>query len=284
MDPPPSARRLTIDTPSGPLAALDARPGHGSPIRGLAVMVPGYTGSKEDFIHLLAPLVSAGFRVVCFDQRGQYESPGPVRADAYSMRAFADDLQTVIGAVSDGRAVHLLGHSFGGLVARRAVIARPGAVRSLTLLDSGPDGPSMSRSRMLGVLGWVIRFGGSRVMAAFMAGIGPRSGGSAERLRWLRHRWAKTSPAGLVGILGALAAEPDLVADLKATAIPVLVMYGSSDNNCPPATQTHMARRLAARLEVIDDAGHAPNEDQPEATARNLVEFWTTVDGRPRPA
>ncbi len=85
-------------------------------------------------------------------------------------------------------------------------------------------------------------------------------------------------------MLGALAAEPDLVADLEATAVPVLVMYGNSDNNCPPATQMDTARRLKARLEIIDDAGHTPNEDQPEVTARNLVEFWTTVDGRHRPA
>jgi pimeloyl-ACP methyl ester carboxylesterase len=298
VDLPPSARRLTIDTRSGPLAALDARPSHGSPIRGLAVMVPGFTGSKEDFIPMLAPLVSAGFRVVCFDQRGQYESPGPAHANAYSIEVFAADLLTVIRTVADGQAVHLLGHSFGGLVARRAVIARPVAVRSLTLLDSGPDGPSLSRSRMLGVLGWVIRLGGSRmlaagsvvaaftgsVVAAFAARLGPWSGASAERLRWLRHRWAKTSRAGLVGMLGALAAEPDLVADLEATAVPVLVMYGNSDNNCPPATQMGMARRLKARLEIINDAGHTPTEDQPEVTARNLVEFWTAVDSRHRPA
>jgi pimeloyl-ACP methyl ester carboxylesterase len=281
---PPSARRLTIDTRSGPLAALDARPSHDSPLRGLAVMVPGFTGSKEDFIPMLAPLVSAGFRVVCFDQRGQYESPGPAHANAYSMGAFAADLLTVIETVGDGRTVHLLGHSFGGLVARRAVIARPAAVRSLTLLDSGPDGPSLSRSRMLGVLGWVIRLGGWRVLAAFIAGVRPRRGGSAERLRWLRYRWAKTSRAGLVGMLGTLAAEPDLVADLEATAVPVLVMYGNSDNNCSPTIQTDMARRLAARRKIIDDAGHTPNEDQPEVTAQNLVSFWTTVDGRHRPA
>jgi pimeloyl-ACP methyl ester carboxylesterase len=283
VDLPPSARGLTIDTRSGPLAALDAQPSHDSPLRGLAVMVPGFTGSKEDFIPMLAPLVAAGFRVVCFDQRGQYESPGPTHANAYSMEAFAADLLTVIETVADGRPVHLLGHSFGGLVARRAVIARPTAVRSLTLLDSGPDGPSLSRSRMLGVLGWVIRLGGWRVLAAFIAGVRPWRGGSAKWLRWLRYRWAKTSRAGLVGMLGALAAEPDLVADLEATAVPVLVMYGKSDNNCSPTTQIEMARRLAARLEVIDGAGHTPNEEQPEVTARNLVSFWTTLDGRNRP-
>lgn len=281
---PETARRLTIDTGGGPLAALDARPAPGSPVRGLAVMVPGFTGSKEDFIPMLAPIVSAGFRVVCFDQRGQYESPGPARADAYSIEAFADDLMTVIGAVAHGRAVHLLGHSFGGLVARRAVIAGPGAVRSLTLLDCGPDGASLARSRMLGVLGWVIRLRGSKVASAFIAGVGPRPDASTARLRWLLRRWSKTSRAGLIGMLRALAAEPDLVAGLAATAVPVLVMCGDGDKAWTPATQADMARRLAAQLEIIDHAGHTPNEDQPHVTARNLVEFWTIVDGRCPPA
>jgi pimeloyl-ACP methyl ester carboxylesterase len=275
---PESVRRLTIDTRNGPLAALDAQPGHGSPVRDLAVMVPGFTGSKEDFIPVLAPIASAGFRVVCFDQRGQYESPGPPRADAYSMEAFAEDLLAVIGTVADGQAVHLVGHSFGGLVARRVVIAEPGAVRSLTLLDSGPDGASLSQSRLLGVLGWIIRLGGLAVLATFLAGVGPRVGPSAKRLRWLRHRWSNTSRTGLLGMLRVLAAEPDLVAPLAATSVPVLVMFGESDTVWSPATQIDMARRLTARLEVIDHARHKPSEDQPQATARKLLDFWTIAD------
>ena len=58
---PESVRRLTIDTRSGPLAALNARPGHGSSVHGLVVMAPGFSGSKEDFIPMLAPIASAGF-------------------------------------------------------------------------------------------------------------------------------------------------------------------------------------------------------------------------------
>lgn len=276
---PESVRRLTIDTRGGPLAALDSRPSHRSPVHGLAVMVPGFSGSKEDFIPMLAPIASAGFRVVCFDQRGQYESPGPPRAEAYSIEAFAEDLLTVIGTVAEGQAVHLLGHSFGGLVARRAVIAAPSAVRSLTLLDSGPDGASLSRGRLLGVLGWVIRLGGPRILTTLVAGVGPRLGASADRLRWLRHRWSKGSHAGLIGILRALAAEPDLVSSLAAASVPVLVMCGDGDNVWSPATQIDMARRLTARLEVINNAGHTPNEEQPQVTARKLLEFWTIVDG-----
>ena len=275
---PESVRRLTIDTRNGPLAALDARPGDGSSVHGLVVMVPGFTGSKEDFVPMLAPITSAGFRVVCFDQRGQYESPGLPRVDAYSIEVFAEDLLTVLGTVADGQAVHLLGHSFGGLVARRVAIAEPGAVRSLTLLDSGPDGASLSRNHLLGALGLVIRLGGPAVLATFLAGVEPWVGASAGRLRWLRHRWSKTSRSGLLGMLRVLAAEPDLVGRLAAIAVPVLVMFGQSDTVWPPATQIDMARRLTARLEIVGNAGHTPSEDQPHVTARKLLEFWKIAD------
>jgi pimeloyl-ACP methyl ester carboxylesterase len=241
-------------------------------------MVPGFTGSKEDFIPMLATIVSAGYRVVCYDQRGQYESAGPSRAAAYSIEAFAKDLSGVIGSIADGQRVHLLGHSFGGLVARRAVIAVPGVVRSLTLLDSGPDGASLARGHLLGVLTWSIRLGGPRVLAAFIGRAESQAGAPSDQLTWLRYRLLRSNRAGLIGICDALAIEPDLVASLAATAVPVLVMYGEDDDMWSPGTQIDMAQRLAARVEVVKDAGHTPNEDQPHVAARALLDFWTSVD------
>ena len=275
---PESVQRVAIETPGGPLAALDAQPAHGSPFHGTAVMVPGFTGSKEDFIPILATVVSAGYRVVCFDQRGQYESAGPSRATAYSIEAFAKDLSAVIDSVAGTQSVHLLGHSFGGLVARRAVIAAPEVVRSLTLMDSGPDGTSLVRGRLLGVLTWIIRLGGPRVLAALIDRVELQTGSSPGQLAWLRYRLLKSSRAGLIGICQATATEPDLVGSLAATAVPVLVMCGENDDIWSPATQDDMARRLTARIEVIKNAGHTPNEERPDVVTRILLDFWTIVN------
>jgi pimeloyl-ACP methyl ester carboxylesterase len=35
-----------------------------------------------------------------------------------------------------------------------------------------------------------------------------------------------------------------------------------------------MARRLNAPMVIIKNAGHTPNEDQPEATAGAMLRFW----------
>ena len=45
---------------------------------GTVLLVPGYTGSKEDFIALLGPLAAAGRRVVAVDLRGPVpDAPAP---------------------------------------------------------------------------------------------------------------------------------------------------------------------------------------------------------------
>ena len=52
---PDSVLRVFIDTDGGSLAALDSRPVGSA--QGTAVFVPGFSGSKEDFIPMLAVLV-----------------------------------------------------------------------------------------------------------------------------------------------------------------------------------------------------------------------------------
>jgi pimeloyl-ACP methyl ester carboxylesterase len=74
---PDRARRTTVSCARGAFAALEAFPASGTCELGTALLVPGYTGSKEDFIPLLGPLAAAGRRVVAVDMRGQYQTPGP---------------------------------------------------------------------------------------------------------------------------------------------------------------------------------------------------------------
>ena len=38
-----------------------------------------------------------------------------------------------------------------------------------------------------------------------------------------------------------------------------------------------MASDLSAPVTVIKEAGHCPNEDQPEATAKAIADFWSSL-------
>ncbi len=278
---PEVARRRTLGIEDGRLAALEAAPAGPVPVRGVAVLLPGFTGSKEDFTPLLSPIAAAGYRVICYDQRGQYESIGPARERAYSIALFARDLREVIGVVSNGEPVHLVGHSFGGLVARNLVIAEPALVRSLTLLDSGPAGASLLRARWLGLLVGLIRLCGPAVFAALVVQASRWTGVPAGRLPWLRYRLVRTQRAGLVGMCLALSREPDRVDELASTPVPVLVIFGENDDVWSPQVQEEMARRLNAPIAIIKNAGHTPNEDQPEATAGAMLRFWDIAEREP---
>jgi pimeloyl-ACP methyl ester carboxylesterase len=73
----------------------------------------------------------------------------------------------------------------------------------------------------------------------------------------------------------ALRAEPDRTEELRATGVPVLVAYGEDDDGWPPAVQAGMAARLGAAHVILEGAVHSPAVQQPAATVRALLSFWT---------
>jgi pimeloyl-ACP methyl ester carboxylesterase len=287
-----SAQARTLQTPGGAIAALDAAPLPDRPPLGAALLVPGFTGSKEDFVPLLEPLRLAGYRVVAYDQRGQHETPGIGAAEpeaalaSYLPDALAQDLLAVAGQLP--QPLHLVGHSFGGLVARAAVIAAPGAFSSLTLMSSGPSAIVGWRRDMMDALEPVLLDGGHDAVFAGMqqfaaqaaaSGAAPASKyeqAEARLLAFLRDRFLATDASSLAGMGAALRTEPDRVEQLRsaAPALPVMVLYGDRDDAWPPDLQAAMARRLGAREVVLPGVGHSPGIEAPDATAHALSSFW----------
>ena len=100
---PSGVRRLTIETSRGKFAALEALPLSGVHERQPALLVPGYTGSKEDFLLILQALAAAGRQVVAIDMRGQFETPGADDAAAYQLGALAADVAMVADWLSAGQ-------------------------------------------------------------------------------------------------------------------------------------------------------------------------------------
>ncbi|MFD9594850.1 alpha/beta fold hydrolase [Kitasatospora sp. NPDC059973] len=285
---PRCARALRVPTARGEFAALRAEPA--GAVRGTALLVPGFTGSKEDFIALLEPLAAAGYRVTAVDQRGQYESGGPDDPAAYAVDALGADVRALSAVLAEGDApLHLLGHSFGGQVAREAVLAAaadgPLPWSSLTLMSTGPasiEPAEAERTKLLiGVLPSMSLEEIWQVLQQMEQQAEQTGGDRARRpapevAEFLHRRWVANVPQALATTGAHLIAAPDRVAELAATAaaLPALVLSGVRDYAWPVPEQTRMAERLGARRVVIEDAGHSPNAERPEATAEALLAFW----------
>ncbi|MFE7188575.1 alpha/beta fold hydrolase [Kitasatospora sp. NPDC057541] len=286
---PPCARALRVVTARGEFAALRAEPA--GAVRGSALLVPGFTGSKEDFIALLEPLAAAGYRVTAVDQRGQYETGGSDDPAAYEPAALGADVRALTAALlaEDGAGpLHLLGHSFGGQVVREAVLAQAAAGgaalpwASLTLVSTGPgaiDPAEAERTRLLiGVLPTMGLEEIWQLMQEIEEGGGDRARRpSPEVAAFLHRRWLANVPQALITTGGHLVTAPDRVEELAAVVaagLPALVLSGVRDYAWPVPEQTAMARRLGARRVVVADAGHSPNAERPAATAEALLALW----------
>lgn len=289
---PAGATARTVSTARGTFASFMAGP-EPAEARGTVLLVPGITGSKEDFIAVLEPIGRAGFRVVAYDQRGQYETPADQRGDTvrreaatdaepWTVAGFAADLLSLVQALGH-RPVHVVGHSFGGIVARAAVIAEPALFSSLILLDSGPAAVPARHAQTLIQLAALLD----------AQGLGPvweirqaadRDAGVAEpddpQVReFLRRRFFANDPESLAGIARLLATEPDRTEELAATGVPVLVAFGANDlDSWDPEIQVEVASRLGVPYVSFPEAAHSPAAESPTDTALALVSFWSGLE------
>ncbi|WP_078993111.1 alpha/beta fold hydrolase [Streptomyces sp. MMG1121] len=278
--PPPGARAYALRTARGEFAVVDAPVADGVEPRGVALLLPGFTGSKEDFNPLHVPLARRGYRTVAVDGRGQYESDGPESDEsAYAQAELARDVLAQAEAV--GAPVHLLGHSLGGQISRAAVLLDHAPFRSLTLMASGPAQISESQQQRVKLLRDALAaMDMAEVWDAIQAMEPPEEietaaldGGLDDRDD-LRRRWLGTKAAQLIATGRQLCTEPDRVAELATVPLPFHVLSGDKDDTWPLPLLDDMAVRLRARRTVVADAEHSPNTDRPLATARALADFW----------
>lgn len=284
---PDGVRRVTVETARGPFAALEATPAAGVADRQPALLIPGYTGSKEDFLPVLGPLAQAGRRVIAIDMRGQYESPAAADADGYRLPALAADVALIADTLTGGQdRIHLLGHSFGGLVARELLLAQAAQIGSLTMMSSGPGALTGPRAAVLravlaelepvppgGLAHEVKRLWDTQLEPAAIA-----DGVPADVIDFLRTRMLSSCPTGLWSMGHGLLVCPDRTPALATLGAPVLVVYGENDDAWAPSIQDEMARQLSAQRVCIPGAAHSPAVEAPATVTSTLTTFWNSVE------
>lgn len=102
------------------------------------VAINGGPGMPSDYMRSLELLAGEGLAVVTYDQRGTGRSTRPPDVvESYALSKYVEELEAVREAVG-AEQVHVLGHSWGGLVAIRYATLYPERVSSIVLSGSGP--------------------------------------------------------------------------------------------------------------------------------------------------
>ena len=270
---PDGAERGWFAAPSGALAMLSM----GDPSAQHVVLVPGVTGSKEDFVLMLPLLAEAGYFAISYDMAGQYESKdaGPPAGRHYDHALFVADLLAVLESATarSGVTSHVLGYSFAGTVAQLAYVERPEAFASLTLLSTPPvPGQVYLAMRKHG---WVSRISSARLGAWIMI-TGVKNNYThvpPGRLRFVRDRFEHTTIASVRDIIGLMRRTPDLRSELAAATIPKLVAVGEHDL-WPLAVHATFAKAIHANLAVYR-TGHSPCETTPHQLVRDMLARWS---------
>ena len=101
----------------------------------VVVLLHGYPETKEMWDAVVAPIVSAGYRVLAPDQRGYSPRARPRGRWAYRQPELIADVIALIDAAGVEQA-HIVGHDWGGGVAWGVAMHHPERVRSLTVLST----------------------------------------------------------------------------------------------------------------------------------------------------
>lgn len=232
-------------------------------------------------------------RLIMIDLKGAGDSDKP-HDKRYSVKDQADLIYQFI-LDQDLKNLTLMGNSYGGavslVVAIRLCREDPRRFASLILLGSGGynrDLPSHLKILKTPLIGWLALHILSPEAAAkkvlkdsYYIDRKITKEQIAEYARPIRAR------GGRYALLQtARQAIPknidDITSQYKTISVPTLIVWGLDDEVIPVriGSMLHEAIPLS-RLELINDCGHVPQEEQPEETMRYISAFFRSLGQRP---
>lgn len=249
------------------------RAGHGPPV----ALAAGFVGDAAATWGHQIDALSADFTVLAWDAPGSGRSSDP--PESFRAADYADCWAAFLRTLGFPRA-HLVGLSFGGIVALSLVERSPGLPFSLTLVGAyaGWRGslPDADVDARLALCLRVSELPPDEFASALMPSM--FSSAAAEHaVAGFAAGVRRFSPTGF-RTMATAAAEADLRPVLGDVAVPTLVVSGDRDVRSP----LDVAERLHAgipssRLVVLPGVGHVSPVEAPEAVTRAIGDFLRSV-------
>ncbi len=250
--------------------------GDGDPL----LLIPGF-GCSVEIYWANTPTLAERFRVIVFDPRGAGRSSVPADPATYSMQGYADDCVAVLAAAGVESA-HVLGTSFGGMVAQHVAIEHPASVRGLVLGCTTSGGPHHVLPPLDN-------------LATFMAASEEPDPAKAVRMRYPLHYSDAyiaahdaeivaraidqsnllSTPEGRAGQLAAVQ-KHDTWDALPSIAAPTLVASGDGDGIVPVENSRNLAARIPnAELKIYAGAKHIFFVECADRFNADVIDFFS---------
>jgi len=229
----------------------------------------------------IVPALSRRFRVVTYDRRGHSQSerpvgPGNVSEDVADLGGLIDDLGL--------RPAHILGNSFGAVIALRLAAEQPSFFRSLLvhepplfgLLDVRAREDFLRSEVPLCAVVDLLEQGQMEAGARLFYESVVRASTWEDRLPEVRQRWIFNAPTFLDEERDASSRRVDLGA-LSHFTRPTLLTLGDQS----PAVFRFIVEMLAhalphAQIRTVAGAGHGPHVTHPTEYVETVVSFIRT--------
>ena len=255
------------------------------------VLVHGLTGHRADWHERRRDLAGLG-RSLAMDLRGHGDSTNTGDATGYCFQQLTEDLLEFLDALSIDRC-DLLGHSVGGMVALRFTLAYPERVASLVAMNTAPFGPTGYSRKLFETSGAYAREHGMPALQARVEEVaksGKRPPSPADRhleswadVYWPHHRrrYCAMDPLAYQELGCEMVDQPGVKDRLGEIVCPTLVLVGSDDSSFLPGADALEAGIPGALRVTIENAGHHPHQENPEAWTRALGDHLARVRARP---
>jgi 3-oxoadipate enol-lactonase len=241
------------------------------------VLAHGVTLDHNAFAKQVPALVEAGYQVISWDMRGHGISQ-PM-GQGFSIRRVAQDLAEMLKETGVSEAV-LVGQSFGGSVVQEFYRRQPRRVRGLVLIGAMALGEPMPWHHRLLVRmrPYLLRMWPEshlrRVTPSFLSE-------RAEVREYIAHTISALSKADLVAVTEAALEGMLHYPPLHDINVPVLLVQGAEETPMfARMMRTWSERAPTVHLEVIAEAGHLANQENPNAFNELLLGFLLEDRGK----
>ena len=247
--------------------------GHGMPV----VLLHAFPQNRSMWEPQVRAL-SKTHRIIAPDFRGFGESDAPLWR--YTLDQFADDVAGLLDHLAITQAV-LVGLSMGGYTLFAFYRKYADRVKGLVLADTRaqPDTEEGRAGRFAMAQTAYTKGAGAIadiMLPKLLSPVALQT--KPELVGQVRATIEQTQVSGIARALMAMAERPDSVPLLAQITCPTLVITGELDGPTPPADGRLMAERISgARLEIISQAGHLSNLEQPDAFTGAVRSFLNSL-------